>query len=48
MSVLIAGGGGFIGSHLARRLAELGEKVVILDPSPTPSFFETGTTPLNW
>jgi len=34
MSVLIAGGCGFIGSHLARKLVETGEKVVIFDLAP--------------
>jgi UDP-glucose 4-epimerase len=31
MSVLVTGGGGFIGSHLAARLASLGHRVRILD-----------------
>jgi UDP-glucose 4-epimerase len=47
MSVLIAGGGGFIGSHLARRLAELGEKVVILDPSPNPQLLRNRDYPIE-
>jgi nucleoside-diphosphate-sugar epimerase len=34
MSVLIAGGCGFIGSHLARKLVEAGEKVIIFHHSP--------------
>jgi len=34
MSVLVGGGGGSIGSHLVRKLAERGEDVVILDLSP--------------
>jgi len=34
MSILVAGGGGFIGSHLVRRLVEMGERVVIIDISP--------------
>jgi UDP-glucose 4-epimerase len=34
MSVLIAGGCGFIGSHLARRLLAEGEKVVLFDLRP--------------
>jgi UDP-glucose 4-epimerase len=34
MSVLIAGGCGFIGSHLARRLLSEGEKVVVFDLRP--------------
>ncbi len=34
MSVLIAGGCGFIGSHLARKLVETGEKVIIFHHSP--------------
>src|SRR3989440_8697468 len=31
MRVLVTGGAGFIGSHFARRLAALGEEVVVLD-----------------
>ena len=31
MRVLVTGGAGFIGSHFARRLAERGEAVVVLD-----------------
>lgn len=34
MSVLIGGGTGFIGSHLARKLVEKGERVVLFDSSP--------------
>jgi UDP-glucose 4-epimerase len=34
MAILIAGGGGFIGAHLARRLVQMGEQVVIFDLSP--------------
>lgn len=34
MSVLIAGGCGFIGSHLARKLVEMGEQVVLFDLAP--------------
>ncbi|MDR7427267.1 MAG: NAD(P)-dependent oxidoreductase [Armatimonadota bacterium] len=34
MGVLITGGTGFIGAHLARRLVRAGQKVVLLDPSP--------------
>jgi UDP-glucose 4-epimerase len=34
MSVLVAGGCGFIGSHLVRKLLEEGEKVVIFDLRP--------------
>ena len=35
MSILIAGGCGFIGSHLARKLVETGEKVIIFHHSAT-------------
>jgi len=34
MSVLIAGGCGFIGSHLARKLVETGEEVIIFHHTP--------------
>jgi nucleoside-diphosphate-sugar epimerase len=34
MSVLIAGGCGFIGSHLARKLVETGEQVILFDLAP--------------
>ena len=34
MSVLIAGGCGFIGSHLARKLVEKGEEVIVLHHTP--------------
>jgi nucleoside-diphosphate-sugar epimerase len=34
MSILVGGGGGFIGSHLVRKLVERGEDVVIFDLSP--------------
>ena len=34
MPVLIAGGCGFIGSHLARKLVEKGEHVIIFYHSP--------------
>ncbi len=37
MSIMITGGGGFIGSHLARRLVEDGEEVVVFDISPDTS-----------
>ena len=35
MSVLVTGGAGYIGSHMAHRLVELGEKVVVLDDLST-------------
>jgi UDP-glucose 4-epimerase len=31
MSILVTGGAGFIGSHMTHRLADLGEKAVVLD-----------------
>jgi nucleoside-diphosphate-sugar epimerase len=34
MSVLIAGGCGFIGSHLARKLVGMGEQVILFDLAP--------------
>lgn len=34
MSVMVAGGSGFIGSHLVRKLVENGEKVVVFDLHP--------------
>ena len=36
MNVLVTGGGGFLGSHLARRLAELGHRVSVLGRSRYP------------
>ena len=35
MKYLITGGAGFIGSHVADRLVERGEKVVVLDDLST-------------
>ena len=37
MRVLITGGAGFLGDHLARRLAGLGQTVVTYDPAPPPA-----------
>jgi nucleoside-diphosphate-sugar epimerase len=36
MAVMVAGGSGFIGSHLVKHLAGLGEKVIVFDAQPTP------------
>jgi len=36
MSILVAGGSGFLGFHLVKRLAELGERVIIFDSQPPP------------
>lgn len=38
MNVLITGGAGFIGSHLARKLIERGDEVAVLDNLSTGSF----------
>lgn len=35
MTVLITGGAGFVGAHLARRLVRGGQQVVVLDPAPS-------------
>jgi UDP-glucose 4-epimerase len=40
MAVLVAGGCGFIGSHLVRELLKKGERVVILDLAPTTKLIE--------
>jgi nucleoside-diphosphate-sugar epimerase len=34
MSILVGGGSGFIGSHLVRKLVDMGERVVIFDQFP--------------
>ena len=31
MTVLVTGGGGYIGSHMVHELADAGERVVVLD-----------------
>jgi UDP-glucose 4-epimerase len=40
MAVLVAGGCGFIGSHLVRELLKKGERVVILDLAPNTKLIE--------
>ena len=40
MSVMVTGGGGFIGSHLVRKLVNNGESVVVFDSSPTTTLIE--------
>lgn len=40
MSVLIIGGTGFIGSRVAKKLVDLGERVVTFDASPSTEFLE--------
>ncbi len=39
MSILVAGGGGLIGTHLVRTLVENGEKVIVFDANPNPEAF---------
>ncbi|MCB0187220.1 MAG: GDP-mannose 4,6-dehydratase, partial [Caldilineaceae bacterium] len=38
MNILITGGAGFIGSHLARQLLARGDRVAILDNMTTGNF----------
>lgn len=40
MAVMVAGGSGFIGSHLVRGLVDLGEKVVVFDAAPNMALLE--------
>jgi nucleoside-diphosphate-sugar epimerase len=47
MAVLVAGGSGFIGSHLVRELLKKGERVVILDLAPTTKLIEDITDQLK-
>jgi UDP-glucose 4-epimerase len=42
MKILVTGGAGFIGSHLADRLLELGEEVFVIDDLSTGSFKNVG------
>src|SRR5665213_861747 len=41
---LVLGGSGFIGRHVALRLAQLGQKVIVADREPLPAFSSQATT----
>ncbi len=47
MAVMVAGGSGFIGSHLVRRLGDLGEKVVVFDAAPNMALLEDVQTKIE-
>ena len=44
---MVAGGSGFIGSHLVRRLGDLGEKVVVFDAAPNMALLEDVQTKIE-
>jgi len=48
MSTLVAGGSGFIGFHLVKRLAELGEHVIVFDSQSPPSLPENLPGKVIW
>jgi len=48
MAVLVAGGSGFIGFHLVKRLAETGERVVVFDSQPPPPLPENLSAGVTW
>jgi nucleoside-diphosphate-sugar epimerase len=48
MSTLVAGGSGFIGFHLVKRLAELGERVIIFDSQPPPPLPQDRSAGVTW
>lgn len=47
MKILVAGGGGFIGGHLAAELLEQGHEVRVVDRKPLPEWYQTFTDAEN-